>query len=309
MSYDGGVWEATIATALRDSQWLAKSASAVSPEQYITLSSDAEQALGDTFFEAKDRYFLFELKGTRSRIKSEWERYVKSDGSRVVEPKRVHNVVMGLFDAWSSDIGQVSSKTNIIRSLCAHHFVYWDGFKGQDGSYASRIVVEPYIRATVDCLGDEKRDPSILDACFHPVFTDEEREAFYATRFIGASRFDLSSLNLSCAAIVELGQGARFDKIYQLGLPPQHFQKYISLLIGESEGCPIRAVVTNASGSFVRVITNTNDLAVIFDESPSNDPSRSLKIKPCLYDGRSLRRSEACQVPMPASYSIRGNKP
>lgn len=274
---DDPVWEASVALALRDSQWLARPQQMVSPRSYIPLSHVPETRMGDAFFPLSDRYFIFELKGDRTRIPSEW--IPKEIGGVVMPAKSAYRSLKRVFSKWlegKTDDTDPNPPQTIFQSLLGHYFVYWSD-EPSEQLPKGNLVVEPYLRAVFsfpegDGLHEAIDRTFFLGACDAPliVANDPERIDFVPT-------IPIQTLNDDRGVLATLDDCGNIRDLGQIGLPRNQFKAYCDFLMGtaKQQHHEIRVVVTNGDGSFARMMTNTSDFSELF----SPDPSPRLELK------------------------------
>lgn len=272
MTDPGDVWEATVAIAVRDSQWLFKPREMVTPGTYVHNDGVPEERMGDAEFEAAERFFLLELKATRARIKSEWQRQKRrTDASgkshKVTIPKHAYLSVRGMADTWLTEPTNDLIRATMLRSLLAHHFVYWDPVGARDDIAGNGLTVEPYLMAVLALRGPIHLRDSVFD---HFKLADANKPVL--DRFSGPhtlrSTLPISVLHEGRGCIFETkGQAAQSTWLrHPLGLTKEQFQEYVNFLTssGPPEGDRMHAVVLTSTGRFVRVVTCTKDLSVLF---------------------------------------------
>lgn len=275
MATDEPVFEASIALALRDSQWIAEGADGlpmVSPRSYIALTADPEAALGDALFPMGERYFIFEFKASRSRIKSEW-RLRDIDGNQK-PAKGAHRTLHALMSAWNPSTSNSPHFAQITQSMLGHFFVYGDEKEIRQDLPQSGLVAESYLRATASLVGTSQWSSwlELLDDRFRFAVPIGQHQPGQNGWYEATDRFDIATINADQGALLYFAGGTSSPPFmaYQLGLPPNIFQQYVDTLVRGSGigGGEIRAMVTNVDGTFARLVTHTNDLKALFSPAP-----------------------------------------
>lgn len=288
MSRSVGAWEATLATALRDTQWMAKE-QGVLPGFFATLAGKVEAGKGDTVFQADDRIFIFELKASRSEIRSEWNRNVPlkdEDGKFVYRQKQkaLHLWTINLLAKWCEAVAAIGDRTRtwdneiadhrdlVLLSLRAHHFVYWDDHAVVPGDRMSGMLVAPYLRATLEemCM-ESGSSTEVLGGRFTLDDMHETLRSFFSLRrrshaingtvaTMECDAVDVLSLYTKTAWLADLAK----KQPHMLGLSFDEFQTYTSRLPSLSPGEDrLNAVVLGTQG-FYRCTKSVNDLKTLF---------------------------------------------
>lgn len=305
-----GVWEATIATAIRDAQWIAGDGINM-PDAFLSLSGNVEKHYGDTFFQSGRGYYFFELKGSSKSINTEWIRtynYV-APGSNVVlrlpRVKAAHEFAVDL--AVRGVHGDAKDREMLIHSLRGHHFVYWSDHSVHPSDCLSGLVMSPYILATIDGLVQRK---SPVRGASHNVYGDYAFELAKDIRKIAtlshSGPIPLPDLNL------EFGLEVPFSAVYlqtasinvanagkatdeALGMKAEEAANYANAISqGRDPDERLNGVMWGVNG-FYRAVSRLSDLTTL---SSSPAPRASSRAAP-----QSLRdlRARLAQGKSPAS--------
>lgn len=265
------VWEATVALALRDSQWMSAShqLTMTAPRSFIQISGNAEAGIGDGFFPRQDRYFIFELKAERASIASEW-RLKDLDGKQQAA-KAVHRAMYAEMARWHNYDFSYEDCSNVFQSLVGHFFVYWDEKTVTKKVPQSGLVVESYLRATASMCGRGDWGSWLreIDRRFRFGYPKSGQAVSEPGSYATLDRFPISLINADSGALIapRTEEGSvSVAAVYQLGLTAGELQSYVDniLKLSGSEHSSIRAVVTNGDGSFARFVTQTSDLKKLF---------------------------------------------
>lgn len=253
------LWEVSVVSAIRDVQWMHAVGGKNRPwpcDASINMSGNAEAKLGDLIQTIESRFFLFEVKASRSNIKSEW---VEKDRGEQKEfrTKRAYQVLMGLA-ARSAD-QELSSQTaalNVLfRSSLCHHFVYWDDRSTSGGVHPLRI--EPYILAATDEPSRPYQDEIVRLSIQKQLRLATQDKSADPERILACTSVSLRALASQSVGVSYL------NRWIQMGLKAQEFQRYLGLLCqGEHEEVDLVAM---NFGGFVRIINNTGELVALIE--------------------------------------------
>lgn len=268
--------EMSVAIALRDWQWIHRNAHDQFPDRYLALAGNAEKKLGDALIQHDERIFIFELKSTDRSIADEW-RLVTDKNDNTQEKKSAHRWAKKLIGRLTgSPSAKLESDPILIRSLQAHHFLYWSPRITPGLSASGHLILEPYL------FGTMRRNKELS---WHLFSNRCERILTLASQLPSQLGDHPSSIRYRAEKVLPLDiLDGRFGRLIEkndlrsgvsswryLGLPFEEFQNYVNDLCGGSdENEPINVIVLSDQGSFFAHITSTDQLRTIFDP-PSQD--------------------------------------
>lgn len=284
------LWEDTVVLALRDQQWLRRLksdppvagqiANAV-PAGMIKLDGNAESNIGDVALRDGEKFFIFEVKSERFRIRDEWRK------AGTFRPKLVFQTLRDLAIRSRSKDARLEDRTNVERSFRCHYFAYWWLTDDDNDEINGSIVVEPYMAA---CARLRNASEIAAKNCIPSI---KERLKLQADKNT-VERVRLSE-------IFECRLRSLSQRVLDCGLDKDEFQSYINFLCKgngiEGGGEPIHAIVLSTLGSFFRVVSDTNHLASLLGgqlkpeppdpraTSRASDPDHRCKSSSSLRDG------------------------
>lgn len=263
--------EASVVIALRDWQWMHRTARDQFPDRYLALAGNAEKKLGDAAVRHDERLFLFELKSTEKCFKDEWRKVVLDDGS--TQPRKSAH-------RWSTDLARrllaqttaaATDKLLLVWSLQAHHFVYWSPMLFSGIPASGHLELQPYVLGTSRKCKDvtwqlfaRRWNAAFELATVRPSLdTDPPKSIRYELEVA----VPLDAIHSHRARLMELISAASQIRAWRyLGLPLREFQSYVDALCsGLNRAEPINAVVLSDGGSFFAHLTSTDQLKTIFD--------------------------------------------
>jgi hypothetical protein len=273
------LWEDTVITVMRDEKWqhALRHGNGV-PLPQLKLKGGAEQRLGDTLDLApNDKFFLFEVKGTREDIRDEWHTGDKANHNR----KHALRAHIAWFGALTMGVAEASAQANLELSRRGHFFVYWAEYgngpapafepnkldeylRAQYGFYDG-VVVEPYLAACRE-MGIKELRGLYGDQSRLALMSDEPTVGFHR------AQVPLSLVYEGRAGIVSPTSKMLEHEWEALGLSQEEMCAYLRALCsaeGSATSEPIHAVVMSASGQFFRVMTQTAQLEELLLPSPT----------------------------------------
>lgn len=303
------LWEDSIVIALRDMQWMNylnteepkrlcngdPRLRGVVPPGFAKLDGNAESRIGDvTMLTEDERFFVFEFKSERLRVRDEWRK------GGAFKPKKVYRRLSALVnDVNNERLGK--SARDLELSLRGHYFVYFNADESNEG-VAGTIFAEPYITASIALRTDAEK---LISQTMRPL---REMKIGVVTKDKLRQRARLDFLFKSSAKIA-IGRGEYLNK-HHVGLDQDEFSEYVKFLChkGSREGHksrasedteqwqedeewtaspePLHMIVLSSSGAFFRVVSDTNHLAYLLDlkERPAPAVKKSMsnvaKVKP-----------------------------
>lgn len=296
MSDTSHVWEGTVGIALRDTQWMTLG-SAPTPNLYVSLTGKVEKHAGDVAFAHEQRFFLFELKGSRTGIRTEWMKLVRGvahdnePAPLVRKVKQAHKFALDLAMTWQRRPDGAST-LKLIRSIRCHHFVYWKDRAVSDHDRTSGLVVSPYLLATLIELARQQKEGAEKiegqDASAIPVdqlwqkitgvitLTMRGVDRYGAVESRVAHSVPISAVYDGRAEIAHQKSVDEVDR-YKLGLTAGEFKLYADdLMLGVKSGEDILNAVVLGTHGFNRSFNRLRDIADIFAHptpAPSVHPS------------------------------------
>jgi hypothetical protein len=301
MSVPSRVWETTVGIALRDTQWLILGP-ATTPNLHVSLTGTIETRLGDVAFEHEQRFFLFELKGSRAGIRSEWK--VRQQPAKQAEPapapvspfvpeppkvKHAHTFVLDMVERWKAKPDN-TSVNDLLLSLRGHHFVYWDEKSITSYDRISGLVLAPYLFATLEELSTQRAFAKHAKSTISPVSAKALLEAILKLTGMHIRVLDADARrNYSKVKAVPISSiydgragihhntGGKISDRYALGLTANEFSYYAGALLSgiKSHQERLNAVVLGTHG-FRRTVRRLQDIANILPPptpAPNAHPS------------------------------------
>jgi hypothetical protein len=267
---DGGVSEKSVAVAFRDCQWMVNPRGAP-PQSFISLDSIPEKVAGDAIVPLRNRYFIFEMKGGRERIKSEWR---QRNG---LPSKAAHRTCVAVL---RNAMRRGRRLNRLCQSMAGHFFLYWAPTTIPDQPDSGTLMVESYIAATVDLLplASEKQ---FLDRRFAFGVADIGCIGGQGGGYDEVARFSAFHLLLDRIALLSPGEPSTVVA-EPVGLTALELEEYIKFLrrTAREKDAPIRAMVTSGDGSFMRFVSSFSELGSVF--SPIAGPQGSALTMPTL---------------------------
>jgi hypothetical protein len=268
-----GLWEISIVVALRDMQWRF-GLPGLHPEPYLPISGDFERSGADAALKITGRLFFFELKGDRSKIKDEWS---KKRGSR--KSKLAYRSALRAMMVYGTERMPAELPSQLHQSLQCHHFVYWSALANTGGMRAGRLVIEPYLLATISEKLSKvirfKEASNAINNSYRLGLVDAENVADDPpqARFFITQVAPLTMVGARQSALIRTA----FDEQHywsHLGLEFPEFQKYLHALFASQGHAhhPINAVVMSDDGTFFQHVIHTSQLEAIFFPKPSSAP-------------------------------------
>lgn len=303
------LWEDSIVIALRDMQWMNylnteeskrldngdPRVRGVVPPGFAKLDGNAESRIGDvTLLTEDERFFIFEVKSERVRIRDEWRK------GGAFKSKKVYRRLSALVNDVNNE-GLGKSARSLELSLRGHYFVYFNAAESNDG-VAGTIFAEPYITGSIAHRTDAEK---LAGQTMRPLRGMKIGVALKG-KLLERARFDLL---FSHSAEISIGRGD-YGKEHNVGLDQDEFSEYVKFLChkGSREGHksrasedteewqedeqwtaspePLHMIVLSSSGAFFRVVSDTNHLAYLLDlkERPAPAVTKSMsnvaKVKP-----------------------------
>lgn len=299
------LWEDSIVVALRDMQWMnylntEKSKRlgdgdprlrGVVPPGFAKLDGNAESRIGDvTLLTEDERFFIFEVKSERVRIRDEWRK------GGAFKPKKVYRRLSALVNDVNNE-GLGKSARNLELSLRGHYFVYFNAAESNDG-VAGTIFAEPYITGSIAHRTDAEK---LVSQTMRPL-REMKIGVVIKEKLLGRARLDFLFNHF---AEISIGRGD-YGKKHNVGLDKDEFSEYVNFLChrssheshksrvseDESEGTgewkddeewtaspePLHMIVLSSSGAFFRAVSDTNHLAYLLDlkERPAPAVKKSM---------------------------------
>jgi hypothetical protein len=274
------LWEDTLVIALRDAQWLQAMRhvqgqchpNPIYPQTFVKLDGNAERDMGDVFYEADSRFFLLEVKPTRTEIKDEWVKRGK------FKPKHAYRTLKAITKQWihngANMIGSSDNHTWMERSLRAHHFVWWDDAQNYP-NHLDNIRIQPYISAAIE-LRTTHAPTRTRTFPPHRHGFDVGEDGGTVVWGDRTGTLPLIHSKEGCVAALVMvrltAQGEPQLVAYwkrPLGLTQPEFQAYVDMLCQGSKNLDIHAIVLSNCGRFMRVVTSISQLKNVFERRPA----------------------------------------
>ncbi|WP_329750530.1 hypothetical protein [Stenotrophomonas maltophilia] len=294
------LWEKTIVTTFRDLQWTHKPKNVVSPPSSVEFSGKIESAFGDAVSPVNGRFFLFEMKSTRGKIKRE-----RQDGklAYVSLLKKVRKT----FDGEpGGDFGMLWN------SMRFHHFLYWseDASEFGPGLWPGALSFSSYLSEMSELGGEEvlARLQDVLSDSTLVVDLPDQRLKAVKSAF--ASRL----FDDSVALITRRKQANGTPTVrYGLGASAMEIHSYVLWLLEEQreQDLPINALLASGDGVVCRHVSHVAELVaileVLMDSSPKNTPVARVDLERPNPGWASLK--PVSQVDYEAMPSNKGSRP
>lgn len=283
--------ETSVVIAIRDWQWMNRSAKDQFPDTYLALSGNAEARLGDAAIKHGERLFLFEVKSTREQIDDEWrirtdkeqkvpnaqedaaQKAVSTPSKRRLKAedgtKLAFSFSKNLLEDCAPFTGNEKRWATLLASFQAHHFIYWHGKRLPNTPSPGHLVLQPYLAGIVSrspalkALA-ESFSSKLMSAFAYPPLPEDEETSI---RFLRRNALPLDWLNGQRArAIISAGEHQPKHVWHHLGLELTEFQSYVMELCGgHDHDEEINVVVLSSQGSYMAHLTKVSELRTIFE--------------------------------------------
>ncbi|MBV6794047.1 hypothetical protein [Xanthomonas euvesicatoria] len=257
------LWEKTIVTAFRDLQWKYKSKDKPLPSTNVGLDGNSERALGDGIVAADDRLYLLEIKAEDTGRSAEWE---SGDEKRAyLSLKEALNL------ANASKSKETALQGFFIRSLRAHHFLYWT---------PSPRPGNPLVRP-----GALTISPYLLDVAIHaPINNLTILQDIFSNNAIAikstigpTSSFEPKAKISAHRIFDDTGKILNFSTTQgtlalRLGLTPSELKSYVEDLISyqSEKDLPINAILASENGDICQHVSHLDDLFALLESLIKN---------------------------------------
>lgn len=256
-------WEKGIISALRDLQWLARLNMKSVPGGFASFDWTAEQ-LGDAALDIDDRFYLVELKSSRSAKSRE---RIKSVGAYEALKRQIES---------PGSIKNAEKGKMLVLSMRCHHFVYWMDVDPFDRAArrVGALAFNPYLTDILsDIVGTSKSFKLTAETILMRMALGTDcGEPMRCYEYLNVVRLFNGSARILVRTMQLDGQPLCEEK--KVGLKGDDFQIYIKFLVkaisGKSgEERPLRMILMAASGQLMRFISNTSELVAILNELKS----------------------------------------
>lgn len=264
--------EASVAIALRDWQWKRGLAVGQFPDRYLALTGKAEKWLGDAAIQHDERLFLFELKSRHSNFADEWIPVTLKNGTtrpRKAAHRWAKRLASELIKG-SFALPRSKERRMLVRSLRAHHFLYWSPTLKHGTSASGHLMLQPYFLATLRQCDTipwrrlRRHWQGAFDLGYS--LSLEPGDPQDAIRYGISKALPLDALYQQRGRLMELVDPTATTYTWQhLGLRLTEFQQYVRSLCSKLKTpAQINAVVMSSRGSFFAQLTSTDQLENIF---------------------------------------------
>ncbi|WOS39926.1 hypothetical protein [Xanthomonas rydalmerensis] len=293
------LWEDTIIIAMRDMQWSnfieSKKAEVLQyaapdssrnelpqpyPSGFVKFDGRAESKLSDVAIRDGERFFLFEVKSSLSKVRTEWRQKGEYLPKFLVE--RLSELVeLAVTNELASEM--------LMLSLRGHFLTYWSADEYQ-GWLKGAITCSPYILACA--AARNSKEIARRRGIRRPVGIQKNVLVALRENKANSPAIPLSDLMREKYCM----QFSTSEEPLSLGLDQGEFLKYVAFLCGSGEAKngfslptdksaearmhePVHLVGLSTMGSHLKVMGSTADLAVVLKGKFEPNPRGEMKAK------------------------------